>query len=166
MPFSMNFSKESLSGAAPLEEGWYVLMFKSFSPKLAGQNKDSVSLNAQYEIVNNANSELNGRKVFDNLNLKGAWVIQDFVHSTGIEMEPVLGPSGEVETYTIPGVFKGMDTDPDDPTKWEYLGPLTNKVFEAEIAISEYNGKKSNKIRQYKCGVAGCTERHSTNLLR
>lgn len=160
MPFNMNFSKESLSGGGgPLPEGWYQLMFRSFKPE-ATKNKDSVNLNAQFEIVNNP--EYDGRRIFETLSLKFPPAIQDFVHACGLQMEPVPGS----EEATIPGAFKGMDTDPDEPSKWEYLGPLTNKIFEAEIADREYQGKKSSKIKQYKCAVTGCNERHITNLLR
>jgi hypothetical protein len=70
----------------------------------------------------------------------------------------------EAANFTIPGFWANADQFPEEPEKWEYQGPLTNATFDAEVYISEYNGRKSAKIRQYKCIIAGCTERHSTNL--
>lgn len=157
MPFQMNFSKESLSGAPPVPDGWYQIMFSGFKQEAASK-KDSINLNPQFFIHNH--SEYEGRKVWANLNTKGPWVIQDFVHACGVEMEKVDG----TDESTLPGIFKGMEENPEDPSKWEYLGPLTNKVFEAEVFTSEFNGRKSNKIKQYKCAVPSCSERHSTNL--
>lgn len=167
MGFSMNFNKEQLSGSKPpLPDGWYTLQLKGFAPKLAGANKDSVSLNPEIVTIGNPNPDLNDRRVFENLNSKAGWIIQDFVHACGLQMEEVQdGNQGtEAASYTLPGVFDGSDKFPEDPAQWKYLGPLTNKTFEAEIFTSEYNGKKSNKIRQYKCAVPGCTQKHSTNL--
>lgn len=156
MPFNMNFSKESLSGKPPAPEGWYRLQFTGFKP-VASKNKDSVNLQPQFQIVQNTEHE--GGKVWSNMNTNAPFVIQDFVHACGLEMEQE--PDGSAK---IPGVFKGVDENPDDPTKWEYFGPLMNKIFEAELFISEYNGRKSNKIKQYRCIVPNCKERHSTNL--
>ena len=66
----------------------------------------------------------------------------------------------------IPGIFKGESEHPDKPSEWEYMGPLTNKIFEAEICTKEWMGKKSNRVKQFKCAVPGCAERHITNLER
>ena len=159
MPFQMSYSKEELSGTPPIPEGWYKLLVTGFKPKVAGKEKDSVSLNAQCEIVQH--SEYTGRKVWPGLNSKAGWILQDFVHACGLEMETL--PDGN---DTIPGVFQGSDQFPDDPSKWTYIGPLLHVVLEAELAITEFQGKKRNEVRQYKCAVPGCKERHSSNLLK
>lgn len=158
MPFNMNFSRESLSGSDPAPSGWYQLQFKGFK-QVASNNKDSINLNPQFEIINHP--EHDGKKVWSTMNTKGTWVINDFVHATGNQMQAV---NGDPDSLSIPGVFKDIDSFPDNPEKWEYLGPLTNSVFEAEVFISDWNGKKSSKVKQFKCAVPGCTERHSTNL--
>jgi hypothetical protein len=164
MPFNMNFTRESLSGKPPIPAGWHKFRVTGFKPKVAGPNKDSVSFNPQIEVIDNP--ELDGSKVFENLNSKAPWIINDFVHGCGMTLETVQdGNEGtEAENKSIPGFWLNADTNPDEPEKWEYQGPLMNAVFEAESYINEYNGKKSAKIKQYKCAVPGCTEKHSTNL--
>ena len=165
MPFQMGFSKGDLGGSSPVPDGKYILQFIGFRPR-ASKAGDSVSLNAEFEIVQH--SEYTGRRIFAGLNNKAGWIYQDFVHACGLEMEEVQdGNQGtEAATYTVPGVFDGSDQFPEDPTKWKYLGPLANKIFEVEVGTTEYQGKKRNELTQYFCTVPNCTERHSTNLLK
>jgi len=165
MPFGMNFNREQLHGKPPAPPGWYVLQIKNFKPKVAGDNKDSVSLNAELAIV--GSGEQDGKRVFCSLNSKAGWILFDFVHGTGLDMEEVQdGNQGtEAASFTIPGVFENADKFPDDPTQWKYLGPLTNKTLEAELAITEYQGRQRNEVRQFRCAVQNCTEKHTTNLL-
>lgn len=155
----MNFSKESFNTAEQAPEGWYKLQFKGFKPELT-KAKDGINLQPHFEIVQN--KEYENRRVFSGIGTKFVPGINDFVHACGMELEDVPG----TENKKIPGIFKGEAENPDDPTKWEYLGPLLNKVFEAEVCIKEYNGKKSNRIKQYKCAVPSCKERHIPNLER
>ena len=165
LPFGMNYNKEQLHGRPPASPGWYVLQIKNFKPKTAGENKDSVSLNIEMMIVGSGDQE--GKRVFLTGNSKAPWILFDFVHSTALEMEEIQdGNQGtEAASYTIPGVFENADKFPDDPTQWKYLGPLANKTLEAELAITEYQGRQRNEIRQFRCAVPNCTEKHSTNLL-
>lgn len=173
MPFQMGFSKEELSGAPPVPAGWYTLQFKQFKPRAAA-NKESVSLNAELAIIQPA--EYEGRRVFVGMNTKMAFMWQDFVHAFGLQMEEVQNENAGTEKadYTIPGVFEGADTNPDDPSQWKYQGPLTNRTCEAELAeipaSTDPNTGKSyrakNEVRQFKCAIDGCTERHSTNLIK
>ena len=171
--FSMNFSKEQLEGAAPVPAGPYKLLFKGFKQKPAkvkeGQTaSESLNLNPQFEIVENA--EYEKRKVFAGLNTKAPWIIKDFVHACGLQMEEVQDEFAGTEkaNHTIPGVFLGAD----DPSKkvedWEYQGPLLNKVIDVELAFVPAGGgfKEKNEVRQYVCAVPGCTEKHSTNLIK
>lgn len=173
MGFKMNFNKEELSGAPPLPAGWYTLQLKGFRPKAAavkpGQSEsESLSLNAELSVINHP--EYEGRRVFAGLNTKMAFMWPDFVHATGLSMEEVQDEFAGTEkaNYTIPGVFENADTNPTDPSTWKYLGPLLNKTMEVELAeipaTAQYKAK--NEVRQYKCAVPGCTEKHSTNLIK
>lgn len=165
MPFNMSFSTESLAGKPPVPAGWYTLRLSGFKQE-GSKNKDSVNLNPQIEVINHP--EYDGRKVFETMNTKGSWVIRDMVHACGQHMVELQdGNQGtQAANWTMPGVWNKIDQFPDDPSKWEYLGPLTNAVFEAELYEDDYNGKKSNKIRQFKCILPGCQVKHSTNLAR
>jgi hypothetical protein len=166
--FKMGFSKSQLSGGDPVPEGWYYLQFNGFKPKFPRDNKDSVNLNPEFEVVQHA--EYSGRKVWPSLNSKGWWVILDFTHSFGERMDEVQdGNQGtEAAELTMPGVFDGSEQHPDNPDLWKYLGPFTNKVIYAEVAIvPKFSGNGNrNDIRQYKCAVTDCEDRHSTNLLK
>lgn len=165
MAFQMNYSKEELSGKPPVPSGMYTLQLKGFKPK-AAKNGESVSLNAEFSII--GHSEYEGRRVFAGLNSKAPWQLIDFVHSTGLAMEEVQdGNQGtEAASYTIPGIFENADKFPEDPSQWKYLGPLTNKTFQAELGETEYQGKKRNEVNQYICAIPGCAEKHSTKLIR
>jgi hypothetical protein len=167
MAFKMSFNKEELGGALPVPAGWYSVQIKNFRPKKS-KDGESLSLNAELAIVNN--SEYDGRRVFAGLNTKMAWMWPDFVHATGLEMEEVQDEFAGTEkaNFTIPGVFEGSDTHPDEPSQWKYLGPLLNKTMEVELAnIPPQDGYKAkNEVRQFRCTVTGCTEKHSTNLIK
>lgn len=172
MPFAMSFSKEELTGRAVLPAGWYTVQIKGFKPKAAavkqGETESgSLSLNAEMAVIGHPEHE--GRRVFAGLNTKMAFMWQDFVHATGLQMEEVQNADAGTEkaSYTIPGVFENSDTSPDDPSKWNYLGPLLNKTMEVELAEIPASGsyKAKNEVRQYKCAVPGCQEKHSTNLI-
>jgi hypothetical protein len=171
MPFAMSASKEELSGAPPLPAGWYKLQVKAFKPKASAVKPpatvpDSFNMNAEFEVIGNA--QFDGRKCFAGLNSKAWFIIMNFVHACGLQMEELQdGNQGtEAANFAIPGVWEDSDKYPDDPSKWRYLGPLTNATFEAELAETEYQGKKRNEVRQFKCVIPGCTERHSTNLIK
>ena len=172
MGFSMNFSREELSGKPPVPAGWYQFKFNGFKPKFSnlkpGETEpSSLNLNAELEIINHP--DYTGRKVFVGLNSKffPAWF--DFVYACGVEMEVVQDEfTGTTkENLTIPGVFENADTSPLDASNWKYLGPLTNKTLEAELAETpaEGNYRAKNEVRQFKCAIPGCTARHSTNLI-
>lgn len=163
MPFQMGFSRESLSGKPPVPAGMYKLRLTGFKLALSKAG-DSVNYNPQFEIIDNP--EYDGRKVFETMNSKGAWVLQDMSHACGqLLVELQDGNQGtEAATFVLPGIWANADVYPDDPSKWEYTGPLTNATLEAELYEHEYNGKKSNKVKQFICKVPGCTVKHSTNL--
>jgi len=159
----MNFSKESIEGPAPAPDGWYQLIFKGFKPAHA-KDKQSINLNPQLEIVNH-NTE-DGKKVWDNGSTNGDYaqsIVLALVHATGQPEVPSANGDGGWE---LPGILDGMDQYPDNPEKWDYKGPMLNQVIEVELYVDEYNGRKSNKIAQYKCAIPGCQVKHPTNLRR
>ena len=163
----MSFDKTELSGASPVPDGWYTAQIKNFRPKKS-KDGESVSLNAELAIVTPV--EYEGRRVFVGLNTKMAFMWQDFVHATGLPMEVNIdGNEGTAkEKCSLPGVWEGMDTYPEDPSQWKYLGPLANKTMEVELAVipAKDGYRAKNEVRQFKCAVPGCIERHSTNLIK
>ena len=176
MAFQMGFTKEELTGAPPVPAGWYTLQFKGFKPRVTkkGTQDESLALNAEFAIVSPA--EYANRRVFAGMHLKMAWMWSDVVHAMGLEMEEIQDENAGTEKarHTIPGVFEGQDAHPEDPSQWKYQGPMTNRTFEAELAeipagTDPKSGKAysaKNEVRQYKCAVAGCTAKHSTNLIK
>jgi len=173
MAFNMNFSSDDLTGAKPLPAGPYTLQLKGFDQKAAKIKANetesmSVNLNPVLEVVGNA--EYDGRRVFASLNTKGPWVIRDFVHACGVPMEEVQDQFAGTEkaNWTIPGVFEGSDDPSKKPEDWKYQGPLLNKTLQVELAYVPASGgyKEKNEVRQYICAIGGCTERHSTNLIK
>lgn len=175
MGFKMNFNKQELSGPPPMPSDWYNIRFLGFQPKVVG-GKDgkekSINLNAMLEIIGDSRFDgSNGeksRKVFVGLNTGAGWIYQDFVHCFGLPMEVVQDENTgtEAENVTIPGAFEGSEQYPEDPTKWKYQGPLTNKTGQVELAITEYQGRERNEVRQFRCAVPDCKEKHSTNLIK
>jgi hypothetical protein len=165
MAFKMNFNKDDISGKPPVPPGWYTLQFKQFKPKVAGEKKDGFMLNAECAVVGNQEHE--GRKVFIGLSNKAGWVLNAFCHGCGVPMEVIQdGNQGtEAEETCLPGTFEFIEKFPDDPSQWgKYVGPLTNKTLEAELFIDNYQGRESNKVRQFRCAVPGCQEKHPTNM--
>jgi hypothetical protein len=110
------------------------------------------------------------------MNTKMAWMWQDFVHAFGLPMEEIQNENAGTDKadYTIPGVFENADTQPDDPSTWKYLGPLTNKTCEVELAeipastdpVSGKQYRAKNEVRQFKCAITDCPEKHATNLIK
>jgi hypothetical protein len=148
------FSKEELSGNV-YPEGLYELRLESFEPKYS-KNKDSINLNPVLKIVNHPT--LNGKRVFDNLNSGAAWIVESFVHAFGLNLTPNQTGGGD-----LPGDFIGPD---DDPTKWQYQGPLTGLVAKAMLKSTEYNGKASTKVDQWLCATPNCNTKHAAGLVR
>lgn len=162
----MNFSRESMEGPQPVQDGWYTLILKDFKPSFTKDTSKpkTINLNPIIEFVNLP--EMDGRRVFENMSTNGDFaqsIILALIHATGLDAVQTGAPDGG---WTFPGILDGMDQHPDNPEQWKYLGPLTNKIFEAELYVDEFNGRKNNKIAQYKCAVPGCTIAHPTNLRR
>lgn len=180
MPFQMGYNKEELQGAPPVPAGWYTLQLKGFAQKPSnlkpGQTEpDGLNLNPELTIIGNPDYE--NRRIFANMSSKAGFILFDFVHACGLSMEEIQDEFAGTEKarYTLPGVWDGSDRYPElkDAAKWKYLGSLTNKTLEVEVAeIPAQTGadgkfyKAKNEIRQFKCAVPGCQEKHSTNLIK
>jgi hypothetical protein len=178
MAFQMSYSKEELSGAPPIPAGKYTLQLKVFKPKasaLKPGETESSSLNLNPELVVINHPDYEGRRIFWNMNTKGAFIFTDFVHACGLQMEEVQNEyAGTAKaSYTLPGVFEGADDPKVKPEDWKYLGPLTNKTLEVEVAETPAQTgadgkfyKAKNEIRQFFCAIPNCQEKHSTNLIK
>lgn len=173
MAFKMGMSKEDLSGPPPVPNGLYELIVTGFRPKVA-KSGESLNYNGEFTITGNPLHE--NRKVFHPLNTSFAVAIRDFVHACGVPMEKIIvqgdAQTDQTEEFVLPGTFENADTNPDDPTKWgKYLGPLTNKIFKAELVTTEYQGKHKNEIRCFFCAIPNCAVnepdlKHSQNLIK
>ena len=169
MAFKMGLKKEDLSGPAPVPPGVYELQLSGFRPKIA-KSGESLNYNGEFTIVGNPQYE--NRKVFHPLNTSFAVALRDFVHACGEDMEIVQGEDGE--EMLLPGTFEHIKEFPEDPSQWgKYLGPLTNKIFKAELAITNYQGKDKNEVRCFYCALKDCAViypgndmRHSMNLIK
>jgi len=169
----MGLKKEDLSGPPPVPNNVYFLQVSGFRPKIA-KSGESLNYNGEFTIVQNP--QYDGRKVFHPLNTAFAIAIWDFVHACGCEMEtitvPISADEDQHEESVLPGIFEGAADNPDNPEKWgKYMGPLTNKIFKAELTTTTYQGKQKNEIRMFFCALPGCATKypdvkHSTNLVK
>lgn len=155
-------SSEEIKGLPPMKEGMVMVRLDGFKPKLSNK-KDSVNLNPQLKVINHA--EYNDRVVFEYLNTKAKFMWKEFCHAFGVPLNQL--PDGEVE---FPGEFDGPE---DDPTKWDYRGPLLGQIAQlyliqepAKDKNGNVTGGVRNAIKYYVCKLPGCTEKHSQNLIR
>lgn len=161
--------KDKLKGFEALPPGIYQLRLDGFEPKFS-KDKSSINLRPKLTVVNNQNNDLNDGKhrAFENLNSQAGWVLIDFCHAFGHRM------SGEEEGVPmeqwsspdagLPGEFVPNPTDPNNPEKWTYTGPLLGQVGTVEIVETIYNNKKQATINKYFCTVPNCTHQHSEAL--
>lgn len=138
--------------------GTYTVSLQSFKPKKAAKG-DSVNLNPNVVIIGDA--ELNGKQSNYSLNFQAStwFMVKSFLHSFGIK-EDVDAQGNE----SIPGDFGGPNYNPNDPSTWQYSGPLLGRTAKWEFAEVEYQGKKNVKPKQFLCALPGCTEKHPDNL--
>jgi|ERR1700756_2111750 len=150
-------TKEEIKGAPPMNEGMVTVRLDGFKPKFS-KDKGSVNLNPTLKVINHA--EYNDRPIFENLNTKGKWVWKDFCHAFGVPLVE-NGPNGDLE---FPGEFDGPE---DDPEKWEYRGPLLGQQAQLYLVQADNTkGAIKNAVKYYVCKIAGCTEKHSDNLVK
>lgn len=171
MAFQVGFSKEDLT-ITPVPTGIYELRVVKFRPKISAKG-NSLNYNLESEVVN-MNDDLDSKRVFHPLNTLFSIAIWDFVHACGLEMEKVEVVEDGVpkEILVLPGIFENADANPDDPSQWgDYKGPLTNKVFRADVVETSFQGKPKNEIRAFLCALPNCETlhpdvKHSTNLIK
>lgn len=167
-PFRMTLSKEQVEGKEVMPEGIYEVRFIKFAPKLSKDKGDgserSTNLNAEYEVINNA--EYAGRRVTEIANMKSYNVQTEICHCFGIPLE--IDPTdGE---YYLPGTWDSRpDFNPANPETYEYKGPLTGKIGKIELTVCTYMGRNNNKVRRYFCAVDNCGNkfpeiRHQTDM--
>lgn len=151
----IGFSKEQLEGNV-YPDGVYEVRLESFEPEFS-KKRDSINLNPVLKIVNHPT--LNNKRVFDNMNSGASWIIEAAVHAFGLALTPNGNGGGD-----IPGEFMGPD---DDPTAWQYVGPLTGQVAKVLLKKTEYQGKESTKVDQWLCALGTqCKTKHPSGLAR
>jgi hypothetical protein len=180
LPFQLKISKEQIEGKETVPPGLYKVRFICFSPKWTNQGNlteeqwianRSINLRAQYEVLEHP--DYAGSPVFDTLNIgpkTPLFGLQDMCHGFGLEL-PFDSNTGQ---YDIPGmdsIEQGQKYDANDPTTWEYRGPLLGKVAQLEIGHDMFNGRAIPKPQRWICTVPECAKRfpmirHSKNLIR
>lgn len=161
--FQMKVSNDKLEGQEVFPAGQYDVKLVSFKPSAA--KTGSTNLNALMIVVNHP--EFAGRKLYDSLNVGGAFTYPDFSHCFGLPMET------DGKDSWLAGEWNGdlAKFKEDDPTTWVYKGPLVGRSGKVEVAVDNYNGKDNNKIRRYFCAITDCTTkfpkvRHIEDLLK
>lgn len=168
----IRIGKEALKGFEALPAGIYELRLDGFEPKWS-KDKQSVNLRPKLTVVNHPDSSINDGKhrAFENLNTQAGWVLIDFCHGFG---HPMTGeePGVPMEQWTspdagLPGEFQPNPTEPNNPEKWTYVGPLLGAVCKVEIIqVPGYKNpaKPQSAINKYFCSVQGCLHQHSESL--
>jgi hypothetical protein len=122
--------------AVVFPEGDYDVRLEGFQPAFS-KDKQSVNLNPQMVYVGTGDPKMDGKKAFDSLNTKAPWRFDELCRCFG-ERVVVEGD----QTY-LPGDFVGPENE---PSKWQYTGPLLGKVGKVHIIKETYNNKEQNKI--------------------
>jgi hypothetical protein len=166
MSFKFKVDNEKLQGIEPVPQGIYKLRLVGFNPKHAKPKQgsdisESVNFNPEFEIVA-PGTKYDGRslKYAFSANTKIPNWIQDMVHGLGMEMEG-YDPNNPESEASIPGIWDAdaAKFNRQDASTWTYQGPLLNKECNAELYITEYNGRKNNSILRFICAVPKCNER-------
>ncbi len=148
-------SADEVKGNPPMREGLVTVRLDGFEPKYS-KDRGSINLNPKMKVINH--SEYNDRVVFENWNTKAKWLWPDYCHAFGVQLPEVNGD------FEWPGDFDGPD---DDPTKWQYRGPLLGQTAQIMlIQADNTKGSDVNKVKFYVCKVPGCALKHSANLVK
>jgi hypothetical protein len=154
---TIKLNKEKLAGPPVLPEGLYTIRLDGFKPKkpsAKAKNQSAINLRPTLKIINHPT--YNDQLVFENLSTSADWVIKDFVHAFGLELDGA-------DKDELPGTFNPPNET--DPEKWSYAGPLQGRTAQIFLKVGEDDkGRPQNKINQYVCAVPGCSDKHSTNL--
>jgi hypothetical protein len=153
----MGVSKDKLEGRKPLPSGFYEFRCDGFKPK-ASKDKNSTNFNPQLKVINNAQG-LNDEFIFFNLNSNAGWIMKDFVHCLGLQMEV------DGDQAFMPGNFKEDPNDSENVEKYKYEGPMVGRTGRVEIGVrKDDKNKDQSYVKQLLCKVPGCVEKHSTDL--
>lgn len=157
----MGVSQQEIEDASNYvnKPGTYMVSLQGFKPKKAKPPSESVNLNPNVVVI--GDPVQNGKQSNYPLNFQAStwFMVKSFIHSFGIDVE-----KDAQGNESIPGDFGGPAYNPNDPSTWQYSGPLLGKTAKWEFAETEYNGKKSVKPKQFLCALPGCTEKHPDNL--
>jgi hypothetical protein len=134
----IGFSKEQIAGEKPVDPGKYQVQLVGFKPTLSN-DKQSVNLNPDLRVINNANAAFNGKRIFHNLSEKAGWLHKEMCDGFGIDM---VAEGGQ---FFLPGTFQEDPSNPTDCTKWRYQGPLLGKVASVEVVEIAGTGQNANK---------------------
>lgn len=152
----MGVSKDSLEGQRPLPAGFVDFRVDGFKPKRS-KDKQSVNFNPQLKVINHPT--LNDSRVFFNLNSNAGWIMKDFVHSLGLQMEE------DGDQAFMPGSWQEDQADVDNPEKYTYTGPMLGRTGRCEIGVrKDDKNRDQSYVRQFLCAIPGCQEKHSTDL--
>lgn len=155
----ITINKSDLEGKKNPGPGIYHFRLDGFDPKFAkekpGQER-SVNLRPKLVIINHGS--LNGESIMTYTNTSYPPELFDLCHALGVKYE-----NEEADNPSMPGEFQGPD---DDPTKWQYIGPLAGQTGQLEVAEAVgKDGKTRSQIKKFFCRVQGCTARHRESLI-
>jgi hypothetical protein len=156
-PVILGAPKDSLEPKALIPEGRYTVRCDGFKPK-ASKNKEnpSVNLNPVLKVINHPT--LNGESVFTSLNQNAGFILKDFSHMFGLDIET------HGDTVSIPGHFMPNPAAPQDFAQYRYQGPCLGQTGDLLVAHKVYENKPQYYIKAYFCRKPGCTEKHSMEL--
>lgn len=154
-PVRLGAPKDSLEGKKLLPTGRYTIQCDGFGQKLSKKG-DSINYNPKLRIINHPT--LSGEKVYTSLNQGAGFILVDFTHMLGFQMEE------QGEDVVLPGGFMPNAADSQDVSKMTYQGPLQGAVGEILVDQNMYNNKPQNYIKAYFCKVPGCQVKHSMEL--
>lgn len=154
----ITIEKSDLEGLKNPPAGIYDFKLDGFKPKAARAQvgkEASVNLRPTLTIINHPT--MNDKPIMANGNTAFAPFLFDMCHALGVPYE-----GEDTDNPSMPGEFVGPD---DDPTKWDYQGPLAGQVGKIEIGDTTYKGTAKTDVKKFFCRVPGCQARHRDSLM-
>jgi hypothetical protein len=155
----IGISKEQLEGLKNPAPGIYDFRLDGFNPKYAKEKEGkerSINMRPKLVIINHPT--LNGESIMTHGNTAFGVELYDMCHALGVPYE-----NEGSDNPTIPGDFNGPD---DDPSKWQYVGPLVGQTGKIELADKQGSDNKvRSQVKRYFCRVPGCQASHRESLL-
>lgn len=155
----MGVNPEQLEAPQPVPGGWYKLRLKGMVCKKSPKGYNYV---AHFTTIEQP-ADTNDKFVMYQMNngFSQSEAAQDMCHALGFPVET---------DGSFPGDWELKDASkPDDFNLAQYKGVLLGKTAEAELYIDTWDGRDSNKVKQWKCKVDQCATRfpkirHKTDL--